>query len=58
MTMKRIHLALSPAQIKSLDKLAKELGMDRLNAIRYCIALGTGKAQSADRPVEGIKIVT
>lgn len=56
--MKRIHLALSPAQIKSLDKLAKELGMDRLNAIRYCIALGTGKAQSADRPVEGIKIVT
>jgi hypothetical protein len=38
MAFKRINLALSTAQMKSLDQLADKLGLDRTNAIRFCIA--------------------
>lgn len=55
--MKRIHVGISQAQIKSLDKLAAELGMDRSNAIRYCIAVGTGYTPPAERQGGGIKKV-
>lgn len=38
MTLARIHLSLTPAQLRRLDKLAEKLGLDRSNALRYCIA--------------------
>ena len=39
MAMARVNLYLSEAQIRALDKLAQKLGgLDRTNAIRYCIA--------------------
>lgn len=38
MALKRIHLTLSPAQLRRLDRLAEKLGLDRSNALRYCIA--------------------
>jgi hypothetical protein len=38
MAMKRVHLALSPAQLKLLEKLSAKLGLDATNTIRYCIA--------------------
>ena len=38
MPMTRVHIGLSSAQLKALDKLATRLGLDRTNAIRYCIA--------------------
>jgi hypothetical protein len=38
MVLKRIHLGLTAAQLRKLDKLAAKLGLDRTNAIRYCIA--------------------
>jgi hypothetical protein len=38
MALKRIHLSLEPAHLRRLDKLAAKLGLDRSNALRYCIA--------------------
>jgi antitoxin component of RelBE/YafQ-DinJ toxin-antitoxin module len=38
MALKRIHLTLPPAHLRRLDKLAEKLGLDRSNALRYCIA--------------------
>ena len=38
MAMKRIPLNLNEAQLRGIDKLAEKLGLDRTNAIRYCIA--------------------
>lgn len=38
MALKRIHLTLAPASLRRLDKLAAKLGLDRSNALRYCIA--------------------
>lgn len=38
MALTRIHVGLSPAQIKNLDKLANKLGLNRSNTIRYCIS--------------------
>jgi len=37
MAMKRVHLALSPAQLKVLERLAAKLGLDKTNTMRYCI---------------------
>ena len=37
MAMKRVHLALSPAQLKLLERLAAKLGLDKTNTMRYCI---------------------
>jgi hypothetical protein len=37
MTMKRVHLALSPAQLKLLERLSAKLGLDKTNTMRYCI---------------------
>ena len=38
MALQRIHLSLEPAQLRRLDRLAARLGLDRSNALRYCIA--------------------
>ena len=38
MAVVRIHVGITPAQLKSLEKLAAKLGMDRTNTIRYCIS--------------------
>ena len=38
MALIRINVGFTSAQLKSLDKFAVELGLDRSNAIRYCIA--------------------
>lgn len=37
MAMTRVHIGLSPAQLKAVDKFAERRGLDRTNAIRYCI---------------------
>lgn len=51
MTHERINLALTPAMLRQLDQLAKRIGLDRTNAIRYCIAR-TYDAESAAVTVE------
>jgi len=38
MASRRINFAMAPAMLKNLDKLALKIGLDRTNAIRYCIA--------------------
>lgn len=38
MAVKRIHIGLSPAQLRTLEKLSAKLGLDTTNTIRYCIA--------------------
>lgn len=38
MAYKRIHVSLSPAQFKLLEKLQAKLGLDTTNTIRYCVA--------------------
>jgi antitoxin component of RelBE/YafQ-DinJ toxin-antitoxin module len=38
MALERIHLSLEPAHLRRLDRLAAKLGLDRSNALRYCIA--------------------
>jgi hypothetical protein len=38
MPPKRIHVVLTPAQIKALDGLTKKLHLDRTNIIRLAIA--------------------
>jgi hypothetical protein len=38
MTHVRINLMLTPALLSQLDRLAKRIGLDRTNTIRYCIA--------------------
>lgn len=37
MALTRIHIGLTPAQLKALLKFAEKRGLDRTNAIRYCI---------------------
>lgn len=37
MALTRVHIGLSPAQLKVVDKFAERRGLDRTNAIRYCI---------------------
>ena len=51
MTMQRLHLGIAAAQLKNLDKLAKKLGLDRTNAIRYAMAR-TLEAEGIVRTVE------
>lgn len=38
MLVKNINLGLTAADVRRLDKLAKKLGLDRTNTIRYAIA--------------------
>jgi antitoxin component of RelBE/YafQ-DinJ toxin-antitoxin module len=38
MGLKPFHVGLSAAQAKVLEKLAAKLGLDKSNAIRYCIS--------------------
>lgn len=38
MILTRIHLGLTAAQLRRLDKLAEKLQLDRTNTLRYCIA--------------------
>ncbi len=38
MTMKRIHLALTPSQFKVLEKLGDRWGLDLTNTLRHAIA--------------------
>jgi len=38
MALTRVHIGLTAAQLKALDKFAQKLGLDRTNAIRYCIS--------------------
>ena len=59
MALKRIHVALSAAQIKNLDKLAAKIGLDRTNAVRYCIARITEvELSDRERVTEGTKRIT
>lgn len=37
MAMNRVHLGLSSAQLKVLERLASKLGLDKTNTMRYCI---------------------
>lgn len=37
MAIKRIHIGLTPAQLKILEKLNARLGLDTTNTIRYCV---------------------
>jgi hypothetical protein len=37
MAIQRIHIGLTPGQLKALDKLAGKLGLDRTNTLRYCL---------------------
>lgn len=34
----RIHVGLTAAQVRLLDRLAVKLGLDRTNTLRYCLA--------------------
>jgi hypothetical protein len=34
----RIHIGLTAAQLRKLDRLAQKLGLDRTNTIRYCLS--------------------
>jgi hypothetical protein len=38
MAIKRIHIGVSPAQLKVLEKLSTKLGLDITNTIRYCVS--------------------
>lgn len=38
MIHERIHVGLTAAQVRLLDKLAAKLGLNRTNTLRYCIA--------------------
>lgn len=38
MALIRIHVGLTPAQLRRLDRLAAKLALDRTSALRYCIA--------------------
>jgi hypothetical protein len=38
MAIKRIHIGVSPAQLKILEKLSIKLGLDITNTIRYCVS--------------------
>lgn len=49
MALIRIHIGLSEAQLKAVDRLALKLGLDRTNAIRYCIAR-TVETEDARQP--------
>jgi hypothetical protein len=37
MAIKRIHIGLTPAQLRILEKLNGKLGLDTTNTIRYCV---------------------
>jgi hypothetical protein len=38
MALKRVHIGLTPKQLKTLEKLADRFGLDLTNTIRHCIA--------------------
>jgi hypothetical protein len=38
MAYKRVHISLTPAQFRILEKLQAKLGLDTTNTIRYCVA--------------------
>lgn len=38
MVLHRLHLGLTAAQLRKLDKLAAKLNLDRTNTLRYCLA--------------------
>ena len=38
MGIKRIHVGFTASQVRVLEKLAAKLGLDKTNAIRYCVA--------------------
>jgi hypothetical protein len=38
MAIKRIHIGVSPAQLRILEKLSTKLGLDITNTIRYCVS--------------------
>ena len=38
MALKRMHVGLTVAQVKVLEKLAMKLGLDKTSTIRYCVA--------------------
>lgn len=38
MALRQFHVGLSTAQAKVLEKLSAKLGLDKSNAIRYCIS--------------------
>lgn len=37
MAIRRIHIGLTPAQLRILEKLSGKLGLDTTNTIRYCV---------------------
>ena len=37
MALSRVHIGLTSQQVKILDKLARKLGLDRTNTVRYCL---------------------
>lgn len=38
MALRRVHIGFAPAQFKLLEKLARKLGLDKTNTVRYCVA--------------------
>lgn len=49
MAMVRINLAITPALLRDLDKLAARYGFDRTNALRYCIRRVCDEELTPDR---------
>lgn len=39
MALIRINIGFPPALLKALDKYAEEHGLDRSNAVRFCVSL-------------------
>jgi hypothetical protein len=51
MAVKRIHIGLTPAQLRILDRLNRKLGLDTTNTIRYCVSRIAEQEGLLDDPV-------